>query len=743
MRDIVATIQSDQYRLITAEPEGALVVQGGPGTGKTAVGLHRASWLLFTHREKLRRVLVVGPNPTFMEYVSHVLPTLGEEAVEQRAVTELVDGIEVLREEEPDVARLKGDPRLREVVARAVEIAVVPAPEELYARIDGIYVRVRERDVAALLEEALEAGDPVGLARERFRMAVLRRFYERYGELLGPQAFRSFEELERALRKGGFLTRWLDRVLPLPQPQKLVARLLTSPAALEAASAGVLDADERKLLLRDRPRRVSELRWSDQDVPLVDEARALLAGAPRSYGHVIVDEAQDLSPMQLLAISRRAVDGSLTILGDVAQATGPVVYRRWQELQPYLPDEAEMEIEELRHAYRVPAEIMDFALPLLDLIAPDVEPPLAYRKGGDPPRLVQVDEAELLETALREAVALEDLDGLLAVIAPRSLSVDDSFPFPILTPRQAKGLEFDHVVVVEPAAIADDGERGLRELYVALTRPTRDARRRPLAPVARTARLGAKQAVPVAAHTALVAERDEIEVGAHPQVALQLLPLPEVLLVRARFDGLARWDRVELQEAEDPAQHAFRVADELLVGEDVHPLEVLAVGLEQGVAAEPVLEQAVVAARAAPFRRRHRDRDRVPDDHDERGARIERLQEARLEQVRRRLLEQHGPGEIPVRRPLLEDRPRALRRDERRGLREMRLGREAEPARAAVDRGRRIDGLQMLALVCRNSGAREAADLGVRGKQAREQGRAAAVQPGEEDESMLSHGGQS
>jgi DNA helicase IV len=479
MRDIVATIQSDQYRLITAEPEGALVVQGGPGTGKTAVGLHRASWLLYTHRERLRRVLVVGPNPTFMDYVSHVLPTLGEEAVEQRAVTELLDGIEAVREEEPEVARLKGDPRLREVVARAVEIAVVPAPEELVTLVDGTYVRVRERDVATLLEEALAAGAPLGLARERFRMAVLRRFYERYGELFGPRALRSFDELERALRRGGFLTRWLDRVLPLPQPEKLVSRLLTSPASLEAASDGVLEDDERKLLLRDRPRRMSDLRWSDQDVPLLDEARTLLTGAPRSYGHVIVDEAQDLSPMQLLAISRRAVDGSLTILGDVAQATGPVVYRHWEELQPYLPDEAEMDIEELRHAYRVPAEIMDFALPLLDRIAPEVEPPLAYRKGGDPPRLVHVGEDELLAAALREAAALAELDGLLAVIVPRSLAGNlpqgelfDEISVPVLTPRQAKGLEFDHVVVVEPAAVADDGDRGLRELYVALTRPT-------------------------------------------------------------------------------------------------------------------------------------------------------------------------------------------------------------------------------------------------------------------------------
>jgi DNA helicase IV len=480
MRDIVATIQSDQYRLITADPEGALVVQGGPGTGKTAVGLHRASWLLYTHREQLRRVLVVGPNPTFMDYVSHVLPALGEEAVEQRAVSELLDGIEVGREERPDVARLKADTRLRDVVHRAVERAVRPAPEELVLYADGAFVSVKEREVASLLEAALSAGVALGQARERFRMAVLRRFYERYGELLGPMALRSFDEVERALRRRGFLVRWLDRVLPQPRPEKLVSRLLTSPAALAEAAAGILDPGEQRLLLRDRPRRVSELRWSEHDLPLLDEARALVEGPPRAYGHVIVDEAQDLSPMQLLAISRRAVDGSLTILGDVAQATGPVVYRRWQELEPYLPEHAEVSIEELRHAYRVPAEIMALALPLLERIAPDVEPPLAYRRGGEPPRLARVEGAELLPAALREAADLAERDGLLAVIAPQSIVgvIASGGPFdetrvPVLTPRQAKGLEFDHVVVVEPAAIAEDGEQGLRELYVALTRPTR------------------------------------------------------------------------------------------------------------------------------------------------------------------------------------------------------------------------------------------------------------------------------
>ena len=478
MRDIVATIQSDQYRLITAEPEGALVVQGGPGTGKTAVGLHRASWLLYTHREQLRRVLVVGPNPTFMDYVSHVLPALGEEAVEQRAVSELLDRIEVGREDAGDVAQLKADTRLAEVVQRAVELGVQPKPEELVLFVDGQFVSVRERQVRELLDGALESAPSLAQARERFRMAVLRRFYERYGELLEDLAFRSFDEIERALQGKGFLTKYLDRVLALPKPDKLVARLLTSPAALAQCADGVLDPDEQRLLLRDRPKRAADLRWSVHDLPLLDIARTLVDGPPRAFGHVIVDEAQDLSPMQLLTVSRRAIDGSLTMLGDVAQATGPVVYRRWQELEPFLPDQVEVTIEELRHAYRVPGEIMDFALPLLDLIAPEMERPLSYRQGGDPPRLVEAAEDELLGVAIREAA---ELDGLLAVIAPRSLAESpppgdafDELTLPVLTPRESKGLEFDHVVVVEPALIEEEGgDSGLRELYVALTRPTK------------------------------------------------------------------------------------------------------------------------------------------------------------------------------------------------------------------------------------------------------------------------------
>ncbi len=476
MRDIVATIQADQYRLITAEPEGALVVQGGPGTGKTAVGLHRASWLLFTYREELARrgVLVVGPNPLFMEYVSHVLPALGEEAVEQRAVSELLDGIEPVREDAPEVARLKADPRLAEVVARAVELAVCPAPAELVLYVDGEYVRVREREVRGLVEELLEQGLPLARAQERLGIELLRRFYRDYGERLGGAAYRSAEEIERALRRQGLLSRFLDRVLPVPKADTLVRRLLSRRETLAAAAEGILDDGEQALLRRGRPRGGFSL----HDLPLLDEARALVDGPPRRFGHVIVDEAQDLTPLQLRMVARRSA-GALTVLGDLAQATGPVLYGSWQELQPQLG--SELRVEELRHAYRVPAEIMQLALPLLDRIAPGVARPLAYRTGGEPPRVVEVAAGELLAAASREAAALAGEEGLVAVIAPEPFlaglepgHVFEEASVPVLTPRQAKGLEFDHVVVVEPAAIAEEGgEQGLRHLYVALTRPTK------------------------------------------------------------------------------------------------------------------------------------------------------------------------------------------------------------------------------------------------------------------------------
>jgi DNA helicase IV len=474
MRDIVATIQADQYRLITHAPDGALVIQGGPGTGKTAVGLHRASWVLYTARESgvRSRVLVVGPNRTFMEYVSHVLPALGEHAVEQRAISELLDGVEPGSSETRDVARLKGDGRMAEVLARGAEILLRSEPDELLLRLDGAFVRVRVRDQERLLEEVRAELGTTTPARERFRMGLVRSFYADYGRMLEGGAHCDAEQVEQTLRKSGELKRVLDAAWPAVSPEKLVRSLLATPRLLATSAEGLLDADEQRLLRRRGGG------WSDADVPLLDEARALVGEPPRRFDHVIVDEAQDLSPMQLRMVGRRTKGEGLTLLGDVAQATGPLTYESWHEVVRHLPGGETASLEELRHAYRVPREIMAFALPLLDTIAPRTQRPLAYRTGAAEPDVRRVPDEALVREAYRTAGRLAAEEGLLAVIVPDAL-LEPALAEPsafdgiaLLTPRDAKGLEFDHVVVVEPALVAEQ-HQGLRELYVALTRPTR------------------------------------------------------------------------------------------------------------------------------------------------------------------------------------------------------------------------------------------------------------------------------
>src|SRR5262245_4957693 len=406
-----------------------------------------------------------------MDYISHVLPALGEDAVDQRALAELVEGIEVSLADAPDVERLKADVRLAEVVGRAVGLRSRGEPEELVVRMEGVFVGIREREVAELLELTRSEHGLGAAARERFRMNVLRRFYADYGERVGHLAVRSFEEVERALRKDGLLTGFLDRVWPAPRPDRVVRQLLSSRQGLADAAEGILDEAEQRLLRRARTG------WSAADLPLLDEARSILLDDQLRYGHVIVDEAQDLTPMQLRMIARR-VAGSFTMLGDIAQATGAVPYASWHEVLVQLPRGAVAEVEELRHSYRVPREIMALALPLLEHIAPATQPPVAYRAGAEAPRILR---AELpLDAAYAEAAALAEAEGLLAIIAPPSLRGDadpalfDDTRVSVLPPRESKGMEFDHVIVVEPAAIVDEAAtgHGLRELYVALTRPT-------------------------------------------------------------------------------------------------------------------------------------------------------------------------------------------------------------------------------------------------------------------------------
>ncbi len=466
MRDIVATIQADQYRLITHDVEGVLVVQGGPGTGKTAVGLHRASWLLFTHAQRLRRegVLVVGPNRTFIEYVAHVLPSLGEASVVQRAVGDLREATVATGRDEPEVERAKGAAAMAALLRDTVDAHRCEPEAELEAMLGVNYVRVPLVRVRELLDEAWTEAASWHARRERLRMSLLRAFYREYGRKLGASGTRSFEELEKALATGGYLKRFVDRILPPLVPERVLTEALG---------------------LSRRPRS-----WTEADIALLDELDELIHGRPKTYGHVVVDEAQDLTPMQLRMVARRAATGWLTLLGDVAQATGPVAYERWDEVLEHLPVETAA-VEELVLAYRVPAEIMRLALPLLPRIAPHVRAPEPYREGGEPPRLLV--DPNVAHRAAEEAVVLDAGEGSVAVVAPASLvpvirelleralvdvdgsPVEDLAPgVRVLSAREAKGLEFDHVVLAEPGAIVGEveGVQGLRHLYVALTRAT-------------------------------------------------------------------------------------------------------------------------------------------------------------------------------------------------------------------------------------------------------------------------------
>jgi DNA helicase IV len=467
MRDIVETIQADQYRLIAHETEGVLVVQGGPGTGKTAVGLHRASWLLFTHARRLRRegVLVVGPNRTFIEYVSHVLPSLGETSVVQRAIGDLREGSAPDARDEAAVERRKGDAAMAERLRAAVEAHRREPEAELEAMLGMNYVRVPLTQVREIAAEAWADAPSWDAARERLRMGLLRAFYRAYSDKLGASGMRTFEELEKALSRGGYLKRFVDAILPPLVPERVLVEALGLPR---------------------RPRQ-----WTHADIALLDELDELIHGRPKSFGHVIVDEAQDLTPMQLRMVARRAASGWLTLLGDIAQSTGPVAYERWGELLEHLPVET-ADVEELVLAYRVPSEIMELALPLLPRIAPHARPPEAYRQGGEPPRFVR--DRDVARRAAEEAVVADAGEGSVAVIAPLALvpvvrdlleralvdveasTVEDLAPaVRVLDAREAKGLEFDHVVLAEPAAIVSEveGVQGWRHLYVALTRATK------------------------------------------------------------------------------------------------------------------------------------------------------------------------------------------------------------------------------------------------------------------------------
>jgi DNA helicase IV len=485
MRDIVATIQPEQDVIVRADVARTVCVQGAPGTGKTAVGLHRAAYLLYTFRDRLRRggVLVVGPNSAFLSYISAVLPALGEVDVRQVTLDELVGARVPIRAPEPaDVATLKGDPRMAEVLRRAVYAGLVTPTEPLILPRGARRWRVPAYELAELVEELRGRDVRYGAARamlaQRLAHAVLTKM-EAAGE--SPD-----DRVQDAVARSQPVRRAVDRLWPAVDPLRVVMALLGDPQVLAAAADGVLDGDEQRLLLWEKPARgPKSAPWTLADAVLVDEVADLVDREP-SLGHVVLDEAQDLSPMQLRAVGRRCSTGAATVLGDIAQGTTPWATADWTSTLRHL-GKPDGHVEVLRRGYRVPAVVLDLASRLLPHMAPDVAAAESVRENpGDLDVVVAPDPWPAAARAVRSLLAKPGSVGVIAadadvVAAARGLGLehavlgtdDEPARVTVVPATLAKGLEYDHVVVVEPARIvaAEPSPRqGLRRLYVVLTR---------------------------------------------------------------------------------------------------------------------------------------------------------------------------------------------------------------------------------------------------------------------------------
>ncbi|WP_420709561.1 MULTISPECIES: HelD family protein [unclassified Streptomyces] len=490
MRDIVATIQPEQDEIVRSDLSGSVCVQGGPGTGKTAVGLHRVAYLLYAHRERLARTgtLVIGPNRSFLHYIEQVLPALGELEVKQATVDDLVAHVEVRGTDGAATAVVKGDARMAEVLRRAVR-SHVRLPEESLMVVRGSRRwRVPAYEIEEMVRELLDRDIRYGAAREalpqRIAHAVLVRM-EQAGE--APD-----DRVQNAVARNAAVKAVVKECWPPVDPAKLVLRLLSDADFLAEHAEGVLTEDEQKLLLWERPgRSVKSAKWSAADAVLVDEAKDLVERT-HSLGHVVVDEAQDLSPMQYRAVGRRCTTGSATVLGDLAQGTTPWATESWAQALGHL-GKPEAVVEELTAGFRVPREVIAYASRLLPHMSPGLAPVESVREN--PGSLdVRHSRAEDLDAAVVaacvEALGHEGSTGLIAAdarIAPLAEALAAA-GLPHLSPGEettadsrltlvpaslAKGLEYDYVVLDEPAAVVDgepDERTGLRRLYVTLTR---------------------------------------------------------------------------------------------------------------------------------------------------------------------------------------------------------------------------------------------------------------------------------
>ncbi|WP_020014253.1 HelD family protein [Promicromonospora sukumoe] len=514
MRDIVATIQPEQDVIVRMPLESTLVVQGAPGTGKTAVGLHRAAYLLYAHRDQLTRrgVLVVGPNKSFLRYIRDVLPALGEIHARQATIEEIVGDHAPVRATEPaDVATLKGDGRLAEVLRRAVWSHVGTPEETLVLPRGSFRWRVPAYEAREAVEQVRARDVRYALGAAQLRHALAHRVLvqiEETGDALDDKAW-------DVLARTKPVRDYAAAVWPAVEPRRLLHRLLSDPEFLAEHADGVLTEDEQSLLLWARPPRTAgSARWTTADLVLLDEITDLL-DRTESVAHIVVDEAQDLSAMMLRALGRRAATGSLTVLGDLAQATTPWAARDWADVLAHLA-KPDGHVEQLTAGFRVPADVIELAARLLPSIAPGLEPPRAVRRARGRLTITATPLDDVLV-----GVGISDLEGSVGLIVPDAVvpqvretlaavgltfavvgeqddaepaagpatdgdgpdadaadgAPDDGSEFDFhldLVPASlAKGLEFDHVVLHDPAAIVaaePNHATGLRRLYVCLTR---------------------------------------------------------------------------------------------------------------------------------------------------------------------------------------------------------------------------------------------------------------------------------
>ncbi|MDI3417883.1 HelD family protein [Streptomyces luteolus] len=487
MRDIAATIQPDQDDLVRRDLGTSLCVQGGPGTGKTAVGLHRAAYLLYTHPQRVQRngLLVLGPNRTFLSYISEVLPSLGEGGVRQSTVVDEIATQPVRGTDSEGTAVVKHDARMARVLRNALYARVRP-PADSLAVPDGSYRwRIGRAELERIVEDVRAEEPPYAVGRERVRTRAVRLVQEQAERRSGARPQTWLQRIGRSRPVGAFV----DEVWPKVVPEQVVAELLADAGVLGRSADGVLDAEEQRRLLWPRaPRSYRSARWSAADLVLLDEVAGLIEH-PRGYGHVVVDEAQDLSPMECRAIARRSAYGSLTVLGDLAQGTTPWAARAWPVLLGHLgrPDAV---LAPLTVGFRVPAAVVEVTNRLLAALDVDVPPARSLRADGQLRTAEAADGAGVVDATVRLVREALGREGSVGVIAPdagpvgaaalhTALAAAGLAPAPpdrlgarltVLPASLAKGLEYDHVVAVEPAAVVEAERRGLERLYVVLTR---------------------------------------------------------------------------------------------------------------------------------------------------------------------------------------------------------------------------------------------------------------------------------